>query len=174
MEEACSFWGRKVAWRCFVAAILAAFTLTVCSQYGDRGVVTFTNIYPLGNIDMLRQCPFIVAVAGVGGLLGALFNSMRRAIWPLRASRSRRFLRMAEALAVAALSVTAQFVSSHVWGKCVERPSTWPPETEFKACSIGSALLRAHSCDTSGMFIKRWRPFAAFNYCSDLVHTPVT
>ena len=27
MEEACSYWSRKVAWRCFLTAAVAAFTI---------------------------------------------------------------------------------------------------------------------------------------------------
>ena len=27
MEEACSYWSRKVAWRCFLCAAVAAFTI---------------------------------------------------------------------------------------------------------------------------------------------------
>jgi H+/Cl- antiporter ClcA len=27
MEEACSFWSRKTAWRCFMAAVFATFTM---------------------------------------------------------------------------------------------------------------------------------------------------
>ena len=28
MEEACSFWTKKLAWRCFVAAVCSTFTMT--------------------------------------------------------------------------------------------------------------------------------------------------
>ena len=125
MEEACSFWTRKVAWRCFVAAILAAFTLTVCSEFGDRGVIVFTNVYALDNSEMLYQSPLIVAVALLGGLLGAGFNTTRRALWPLRASRSRKYLRVAEAVATISLSICAQFAGAAIFGKCVDVPKGW-------------------------------------------------
>jgi chloride channel 7 len=132
MEEACSFWTRKVAWRCFVAAILAAFTLTVFSEYGDRGVIVFTNVHALNNFDMIRQSPLIVAVAMLGGLIGAFFNTLRRALWPLRASRSRKFLRVAEALLVIIVTVTVQFICVAKIGRCVEIPEGWP--SEFEVC----------------------------------------
>ena len=125
MEEACSFWTKKVAWRCFVAAILAAFTLTVCSELGDQGVIVFNNVYPLDNLDMLRQSPLIGAVALIGGLLGASFNTARRALWPLRASRSRKFLRVAEAVAIIGLTICMQFAGALFFGKCVDVPSDW-------------------------------------------------
>lgn len=132
MEEACSFWTRKVAWRCFVAAILASFSCSVLSDRGDRGVIVFTNVHALDNFDMLRQLPFIVAVAALGGALGTTFNALRRALWPLRASRSRKFLRLAEALLVIAVTVTMQFTVAHFLGSCVEVPAQWPED--FKAC----------------------------------------
>lgn len=131
MEEACSFWTRKVAWRCFVAAILAAFSLTVLSEFGDRGVIVFTNVHALNNFDMIRQAGFIVAVAALGGFIGAFFNTLRRALWPLRASRSRKFLRIAEALLVITLSVGMQFAAARFLGQCVDVPEQWPDS--FKA-----------------------------------------
>lgn len=32
MEEACSFWNRKTAWRCFLAAILSTFTIQLLNR----------------------------------------------------------------------------------------------------------------------------------------------
>ena len=143
MEEACSFWGRKVAWRCFVAAILSAFTLTVASRYGDRGVIVFTNVHALDNLDMLRQLPFIVLVAALGGCLGAAFNWLRRLLWPARPSRSRKYLRVAEAVLVVSLSVLAQYSAAHFFGICQDIPSSWQqPPAHFKVREACFALCR--------------------------------
>ncbi len=42
MEEACSYWSRKVAWRCFLCAAVAAFTIIqarcLCLQRTLRGM----------------------------------------------------------------------------------------------------------------------------------------
>lgn len=41
MEEACSFWSRKTAWRCFIAATLSTFTIQLmnrrCDAWGAAG-----------------------------------------------------------------------------------------------------------------------------------------
>lgn len=100
MEEACSFWSKKVAWRCFSAAIMAAFAIAQFSPEGDNGLIVFSNIKTLSNQEWLWQLPLMVAVATMGGVLGGIFNHMRKALWPLRASRSRKFLRVGELMLV--------------------------------------------------------------------------
>jgi chloride channel 7 len=150
MEEACSFWTRKVAWRCFVAAILAAFVCSILSDRGDRGVIVFTNVHALSNLDLIKQLPFVIAAAGVGGTLGAMFNVLRRALWPLRASRSRKFLRLAEALLVIALSAGLQFSATQFLGRCVEVPTQWPEHFVVRPlpflCLMFATLIGASCC----------------------------
>ena len=146
MEEACSFWTRKVAWRCFVAAILAAFALSVLSESGDAGVIVFDNVQGLSNIAMIRQSPLIVLVAAFGGLIGALFNRLRRALWPLRASRSRKFLRIAEALLAIVLSIGMQFVAATTSGRCMDIPEEWETlnfEVRFVLSPLPQSVLPA-------------------------------
>eukprot|EP00892_Ulva_mutabilis_P004714 jgi/Ulvmu1/2614/UM014_0065.1 len=126
MEEACSFWSRKQAWRCFVTTILAVFTVSQLSENGTAGIIVFTNVHTLENAAWLHQFPFMVAVAVLGGGLGAAFNALRRMLWRVRASRSRKFLRVGEALATILFCVCAQFVVAHWFGQCVDTPSTWP------------------------------------------------
>lgn len=132
MEEACSFWSRKQAWRCFVTTILAVFTVSQLSESGNAGIIVFTNVHTLNNYDWLRQFPFMVAVAGLGGGLGAGFNALRRMLWRIRASRSRKFLRVGEALATIIFCVCAQFLFTQWFGRCMDTPSSWPEE--FQVC----------------------------------------
>ncbi len=33
MEEACTFWTKKLAWRCFVAAVTATFTMSELNRW---------------------------------------------------------------------------------------------------------------------------------------------
>lgn len=37
MEEACSFWSRKVAWRCFLAAVFAVLTIAQLNHRVNLG-----------------------------------------------------------------------------------------------------------------------------------------
>lgn len=143
MEEACSFWSRKQAWRCFVTTILAVFTVSELSETGEAGIIVFTNVHTLNNYDWLRQFPFMVAVAALGGGLGAAFNALRRRLWSIRASRSRKFLRVGEALATIIFCVCAQFIFAHCFGQCVDRPATWP--AEFQVRVPHTDRLRRHA-----------------------------
>ncbi len=47
MEEACSYWSRKVAWRCFLCAAVAAFTIIQarcpCLQWTLRGMANHSH-----------------------------------------------------------------------------------------------------------------------------------
>lgn len=144
MEEASSFWTRIVAWRCFVAAILAAFTVSLCSQHGDKGFIMFTNVHTLEVNQMVQQAPLMAAVAALGGLLGAVFNSIRRALWSLRAPKSNKGLRIAEALVVIALCVAVKFTLAHWVGTCVQSPDIWFEksfEVRFCSCACAAMLL---------------------------------
>ena len=42
MEEACTFWTRKVAWRCFIAATVAVFTISQLNERVSLGLLSFT------------------------------------------------------------------------------------------------------------------------------------
>ena len=140
MEEASSFWSRKVAWRCFIAAICAAFMMSFSnfSESGSgagRGIIVFSNVHVLANYDWIRQFPFMVMVASMGGGLGAMFNWLRRVLWKIRASRSRKMLRVVEALMTIAYCVVVQFVAATYWVSCEQIPDKWP--TDFKVSDLG-------------------------------------
>ena len=53
MEEACSFWSKSVAWRCFIAAIIAAFTISQI-KVEDGAAIEF-DAPPLSKQTQLRQ-----------------------------------------------------------------------------------------------------------------------
>jgi chloride channel 7 len=138
MEEASSFWSRKVAWRCFVAAVCAAFMMSFANaseanNVAGRGIIHFENVHVLRNSDWVRQFPFMVVVAALGGTLGQLFNKMRRMLWKVRASRQRKVLRVMEAVATVLFCVIVQFVAVTYFGSCRKIPDTWPDD--FKVCA---------------------------------------
>jgi hypothetical protein len=83
--------------------------------------------------EMVRQMPLFVAVAALGGTLGAAFNRLRRALWPLRAPKAIKWRRFAEALGVAALCMAIKFALAHWAGRCVDVPELWD-ERGFEVC----------------------------------------
>ncbi|KAF6253336.1 chloride channel [Scenedesmus sp. NREL 46B-D3] len=132
MEEACSFWNRKTSWRCFLAAVCATFTLQTLSKNAAHGMISFTGVHNYENRDWLMQLPFILINAGVAGLLGAAFNSMRMWLWKLRASKTRHVLRIAEVIGLALMCTTCGFFFAWSAGKCIPKNPEWGEEYGIK------------------------------------------
>jgi chloride channel 7 len=129
LEEACSVWSRKTAWRCLLCAATAVFTMSqLMPSLAGGGILSLSGIYPLSSRQWLKQMPFVAAVSAGAGLLGAVFNLMRRNMQRLRAARRRHVLRLLEAGLVAAITVLVICASSTVVGRCLEIPSTWKPQ----------------------------------------------
>lgn len=63
--------------------------------------------------------------AGIAGLLGAAFNSMRMWLWKLRASKTRHVLRIAEVIGMALMVCTCGFFFSWSAGKCIPKNPEW-------------------------------------------------
>lgn len=125
MEEACSFWSRKTAWRCFLAAVAATFTMAQLDRSAQRGMIGFSGIRTLGEREWALQLPLMVVNAAVAGLLGAGFNSARMALWRLRASKTHHLLRIGEVLGLALLCVSLGFALSLGMGKCLPKDPDW-------------------------------------------------
>ncbi|WIA21477.1 hypothetical protein OEZ85_000682 [Tetradesmus obliquus] len=132
MEEACSFWNRQTSWRCFLAAVCATFTLQSLSKNAAHGMISFTGVHNYENRDWLMQLPFILINAGVAGLLGAAFNSMRMWLWKLRASKTRHVLRIAEVIGLAFMCTTCGFFFAWTAGKCIPKNPEWGEEYGIK------------------------------------------
>eukprot|EP00879_Flechtneria_rotunda_P004542 GHRR01004797.1.p1 GENE.GHRR01004797.1~~GHRR01004797.1.p1 ORF type:complete len:1031 (+),score=332.52 GHRR01004797.1:561-3653(+) len=128
MEEACSFWNRRTSWRCFLAAVCSTFTLTQLSRDAQHGMISFTGVHAYENRDWIMQLPFILINAGIAGLLGAAFNSMRMWLWRLRASKTRHVLRIAEVIGLAFMVVTCGFFFTWSAGKCIPKNPEWGEE----------------------------------------------
>jgi chloride channel 7 len=137
MEEACSFWSRKTAWRCFLAAVAATFTMSQLHDPSSHegsggaqrgGMIGFSGIRNLGQREWALQLPLMVVNAGVAGLLGALFNTARMALWRLRASRTHHLLRIGEVLGLALMSVSLAFGLSLAFGRCLAKDPDWEEE----------------------------------------------
>lgn len=125
MEEACSFWSRKTAWRCFLAAVAATFTMAQLDRSARGGMIGFSGIRTLGEREWALQLPFMVVNAGVAGLLGAAFNSCRMGLWRLRASKTHHLLRIGEVLGLALMCVSLGFALPLAMGRCLPKDPEW-------------------------------------------------
>lgn len=70
--------------------------------------------------------------AGIAGLLGAAFNSMRMWLWKLRASKTRHVLRIAEVIGMALMVCTCGFFFAWTAGKCIPKNPDWGDEYGFR------------------------------------------
>ena len=127
LEEASSVWSRKTAWRCLLCSSVAVFTLSQLNPNLQGGLLAFQGVYPLSSRQWLKQLPFVTLVSVGGGLLGALFNLLRRGVQYLRASSKKHILRSIEAAGVAALTIGVIGASSHYLGRCLDLPPSWDP-----------------------------------------------
>jgi len=132
LEEACTHWSRKVAWRCLAAAAAAVFTQTQLFPRWASGVLPFHGVAGLDAWDWLHQLPLLAAVAAGGGVLGAAFNhghaalaarARARADLVGRSSRPIIASRAATAAAIAAVIVTTMFALSVTLGTCLDVPA---------------------------------------------------
>ncbi|KAK9812846.1 hypothetical protein WJX72_004634 [[Myrmecia] bisecta] len=131
MEEACSYWSARVLWRCLLAAAMATFTLAQLHPRSQAGLLSFDGRRDtMDNVDWLWQGPFFVVVSVLAGLLGALFNLLRKWLWRVRASRKAHLLRLLEVVGLAIITITTIFLLSWHFGRCVKIPDEWA-EVEY-------------------------------------------
>jgi chloride channel 7 len=157
LEEACSVWSRKTAWRCLLCAAMAVFTISqLMPSISGGGILSLSGIYPLSSRQWLKQMPFVAAVSAGAGLLGAFYNLMRRNMQRLRAARRRHVLRLLEAGVVAAVTVCASTAASSLVGTCLEIPSTWKADDVLQwTCEQGQYNDLATALLGSSPFVVR-------------------
>lgn len=139
LEEACSVWSRKTAWRCLLCTATAVFTMSqLLANSSGGGILSLRGIYPLSSRQWLMQLPFVTAVSAGAGLLGAAFNLMRSGMQRLRAARKKHALRLLEAAVVAAITVLTIASSSHYIGRCLDLPESWKSHQVVQwTCPVG-------------------------------------
>ncbi|PSC71767.1 family transporter: chloride ion channel [Micractinium conductrix] len=139
LEEACSVWNRRIAWRCFVASAAAVFAHTQLNPRSLGGLLA-APLRPLHHWEWLRQLPLLALVSAGGGLLGAAFNRLRLAARPLRARAKDHAARLREVALVAAATTTAIAALAAAVGRCLPVPEAWArQEREWvqHACPVG-------------------------------------
>lgn len=132
MEEACTFWSRKTAWRCFIAAALAVYATQILNPALGKGAIPFININPLNVQEWGMQLPFLLINFAMAGLLGAAFNSLRMWLWKIRAAKTLHLQRIAEVIGLMFLTSALAFFFSSTVGKCLKMPTQWFPEEEYE------------------------------------------
>lgn len=122
LEEASSFWSRKVMWRSLICAALASLVLAYLRGGIHTGLLSFHSLNPQFK---MQKLPFVIFTASSVGLLGAFFNRIHGWIIPLRASSTRPFLRVVESCLVVIVSIIFIFVLPFFLGECLPLPEDW-------------------------------------------------
>lgn len=126
LEEACSVWSKKTAWRCLLAGTVSVFTMSqILPGTGEGYIISFAGIYPLSDRQWLLQMPFVVMVSAILGFFGALFNLMRGMIQKWRVSKKKHSLRVIEACVVGLISSATFLLAPTFFGQCLDIPPTW-------------------------------------------------
>lgn len=148
MEEAATYWSRKVAWRCFLCAVAAVMTLnwlhpllgphcdpttgSTCSPTEGSGMLSFEKGVELKSGDWLEQLPFILGISVIVGILGSVFNSSRILLWRVRAQPKMHFYRVMEGVILVLTTVIVMFVLSISLGRCEKILDTeWNSEKAY-------------------------------------------
>lgn len=129
LEEACSVWSRRIAWRCFLCASLAVVAHATLNPHAANGMLS-SSLRRLTPAEWLQQLPAIVAVSVGGGLLGALFNRVRLALRPWRPRPKHHTLRLRRTAGMAVLTVTVIAVLAARVGRCLPVPQLWADTDE--------------------------------------------
>eukprot|EP01134_Creolimax_fragrantissima_P005325 CFRG5325T1 len=143
LEEGSSFWNQALTWRSFFCAMTATFTLNfllsgVREDWGDMGfpgLVSFGVFasdckgIPEKECDALvwraSDMPMFLLMGAMGGLLGAIFNSINEHITVFRMRyihSSMRMKRIVEVLFVAVVTSTLMFCAARYLGQCQPIP----------------------------------------------------
>ena len=128
LEEGASFWNQALTWRIFFASMSSAFVVTVIlSAINDHlGAVTYQGLvnfgqFPYENCHIDTYDIFTVIILGVmGGLLGALFNSLSFRLTLFRRKYLNRLkaCRIIEAMIVSLVSTTISFSAVYFFSDC--------------------------------------------------------
>ena len=129
LEEASTFWSRKVTWRCFMAAAMASFVLAQVHHKGQAGLISFEGIPPPRARDTLAQLAFYTGTAACAGLAGTTFNVLTGLLSRLRPAKRSNAKRIAEACLVLLLTTVGQLLLAAHVGQCVTQPAKWSEES---------------------------------------------
>lgn len=125
LEEGASFWNQNLTWRMFFSAMISAFTVnSILSWFNGRsGWLSWTGLANFGVFENknynIWEIPFFLAVGVIGGLTGALFNSLNARLTEFRKKFiSNKWQRLIECLLVAAVSAFTGFITLFLVDDC--------------------------------------------------------
>ncbi|XP_005459481.1 H(+)/Cl(-) exchange transporter 7 isoform X2 [Oreochromis niloticus] len=127
LEEGASFWNQMLTWRIFFASMISTFTLNffLSIYHGKPGDLSNPGLINFGRFESdsvayyYYELPLFMGMGAIGGLLGALFNSINYWLTIFRIRYVHRpCLQVMEALLVAAVTATVSFTMIYFSNDC--------------------------------------------------------
>ncbi|KAG7335344.1 hypothetical protein KOW79_001940 [Hemibagrus wyckioides] len=127
LEEGASFWNQMLTWRIFFASMISTFTLNnFLSFYKQKpGELSSPGLINFGTFDSehvqysLYEFPLFICMGAIGGILGAVFNTLNYWLTIFRIRYvHRRCLQVMEAMLVAAVTATVSFAMIYFSTDC--------------------------------------------------------
>ncbi|XP_033097754.1 chloride transport protein 6-like isoform X2 [Anneissia japonica] len=137
LEEGSSFWNQSLTWRTFFCAMSATFTLNFILsgiKFGNWGGVFQPGLIDFGifqcgtgkcNLWSANDLLIFIAMGFVGGLLGALFNSLNKTLTRYRlrhVCQKKVYVRILEAVLIAMVTTFVAFLAAMTLGVCKKIP----------------------------------------------------
>ncbi|XP_028670200.2 H(+)/Cl(-) exchange transporter 7 [Erpetoichthys calabaricus] len=127
LEEGASFWNQMLTWRIFFASMISTFTLNffLSIYHGKPGDLSNPGLINFGRFEdevkeyNLYEIPIFMCMGVIGGIIGALFNSLNYWLTIFRIRYVHRpFLQVAEAVLVASVTATVAFAMIYFSEDC--------------------------------------------------------
>ncbi|KAI6243670.1 Chloride channel protein [Aphelenchoides fujianensis] len=149
LEEGASFWNQTLTWRMVFTAMISTFTLSVFLSffYGLPGYLSWNGLANFGvfinGSYNIWEIPFFALIGVLGGLTGALFNSLNFRLTMFRRTYVKtKFQKFFECILVAAASAFIGFVTLMLVDDCqtigvnphlTEVTKLWCPKGKYSA-----------------------------------------
>lgn len=124
LEEAASFWNQSLIWQTLFASVVSSFTLNVVlSTYHGMKTFEYPGLFNLGEFEPLPfeyyELPIFMLMGALGGLSGALWNSINLNMKVLRDHYiKQKWARVMEAVIMASLSATLACAMMYAINDC--------------------------------------------------------
>ncbi|EFJ22729.1 hypothetical protein SELMODRAFT_443196 [Selaginella moellendorffii] len=123
LEEASSFWSKKVMWRSLLCCTCATMVLASINEWQFSmalpGSMAFRQLKPGFRI---RDLPLFAVTSVFAGVLGAFVNIVHDRVDRLRPAATRKFSRLLEVCGITVISVAVMYLLPLALGSCLQVP----------------------------------------------------
>ncbi|XP_057850377.1 uncharacterized protein LOC131060938 isoform X2 [Cryptomeria japonica] len=123
LEEASSFWSRKVMWRSLVCTAVATMLLSWLHEgefsFVLPGSLSFHGLQPVFH---LQDLPLFLITSVAAGILGAFINTSHGWLARVRPPSAHAISRIVEACSVTLISAAVIFIVPYFFGQCLPVP----------------------------------------------------